>query len=125
MSDATSVASARRIDVEPVRALVDERLAVRLSGFEPGQQVTVRARMTPTVLTIAAELDGQVVATTEVERLWASPDLTRTEVRDDGMIGAFYQPGGPGPHPAILLLGGSGGGLAGTDIRGALLASHG
>jgi dienelactone hydrolase len=51
--------------------------------------------------------------------------VTRTEVRDQGMIGAFYQPAGPGPHPAILLLGGSGGGLAGTDVRGALLASHG
>src|SRR3954462_137829 len=188
MPDAAPVASARQIDVEPSRALVDERIAIRLSGFEPGQPVTVRARMpddqgriwessatfaanidgtvdvgaqpplagsydsadamgliwsmravdgdalsrgfsktttTPTPLTLTAEVDGQAVATAEIERLWASPDVTRTEVRDQGMIGAFYQPGTSGPHPTILLLGGSGGGLAGTDVRGALLASHG
>src|SRR4051794_29450501 len=188
MPDTAPVASARRIDVEPSRALVDERLSIRLSGFEPGQRATVRARMpddqgrvwessatfaadaggtvdvgaqpplsgsydsadamgliwsmravdgdalsrgfsktsqTPTVLTITAEIDGQGVSSAEIERLWASPDVTRTEVRDQGMIGAFYQPAGPGPHPTILLLGGSGGGLAGTDVRGALLASHG
>ena len=188
MPDSTSVAAARRVEVEPAQALVDERIAVRLAGFDPGQSVTVRAqmtddsgrawearakfvaaadgnvdvdaqaplagsydsadamgliwsmravdgdetsrgfvkvRLTPTVVTLTAEVDGAVVATAEVERLWAAPGVTRTEIRDQGMIGAFYTPPGPGPHPTILLLGGSGGGLVGTDIRGALLASRG
>src|SRR5215471_1052993 len=45
MPDPAPVASARRIAVAPARVLLDERFSVRLSGFEPGSQVTVRARM--------------------------------------------------------------------------------
>src|SRR4051794_13813204 len=67
MPDAAPVAAARRIDVEPARALVDERISVRLSGFEPGSQVTVRAR-TPddqgrtweSSATFVADQDGAV-----------------------------------------------------------------
>src|SRR3954469_25643779 len=67
MPDAAPVASARRIVVEPTRVLVDERISVRLDGFEPGQTVTLRARMNDdqaraweSSATFAADADGSV-----------------------------------------------------------------
>lgn len=35
-----------QIDIEPLRALVDEPVLIRLAGFEARQQVTLRAQMT-------------------------------------------------------------------------------
>ena len=34
------------IQVDPSRSMVDERLGIRLTGFEPGQHVTLRASQT-------------------------------------------------------------------------------
>jgi dienelactone hydrolase len=49
--------------------------------------------------------------------------VTRTEVRDDGLYATFFTPAGDGPHPAIMLLSGSGGGL--SEPQAALYASRG
>jgi dienelactone hydrolase len=38
-------------------------------------------------------------------------DLIETPVNDDGLVGVFVTPAGPGPHPALLTFGGSEGGL--------------
>ena len=54
---------------------------------------------------------------------FAPPDVTRREVREDGLVGTLFSPPGPGPHPAVMVLYGSGGGI--NEPRAALLASHG
>lgn len=46
---------------------------------------------------------------------------TGQRIAADGILANFYPASGPGPHPAILLLGGSEGGL-GEDIRAQALA---
>lgn len=62
-------------------------------------------------------LDGELV-----QRL-AADGVTRREVREDGLVGVLYLPPGPGPHPAVMILNGSGGGF--NEPRAALYASRG
>ncbi|CAM4016815.1 Palmitoyl-CoA hydrolase [Bordetella tumbae] len=57
-----------------------------------------------------------------VQRL-AADGVTRREVREDGLVGVLYLPPGPGPHPAVMILNGSGGGF--NEPRAALYASRG
>ncbi|XAH25394.1 acyl-CoA thioesterase/bile acid-CoA:amino acid N-acyltransferase family protein [Xylophilus sp. GW821-FHT01B05] len=57
-----------------------------------------------------------------VQRL-AAAGVTRREVREEGLVGTLFLPSGPGPHPAVLVLNGSGGGI--NEPRAALYASHG
>ena len=57
-----------------------------------------------------------------VQRL-ALEGVTRREVRDFGLVGTLFMPAGPGPHPAVMVLNGSGGGI--NEPRAALYASHG
>jgi dienelactone hydrolase len=77
----------------------------------------------PLQVTLTAEVDGQTVASAELERRLVAPDVTRTEVREDGLVGTLFVPPGAGPHPAIVVLGGSEGGL--DESTAALLASRG
>ena len=57
-----------------------------------------------------------------VQRL-TGDGVTRREVREEGLVGTLFLPAGAGPHPAILVLNGSGGGI--NEPRAALYASHG
>ena len=72
-------------------------------------QVTVRAP--------GVALEGELV-----QRL-AADGVTRREIREDGLVGVLYTPAGPGPHPAVMILNGSGGGI--NEPRAALYASRG
>jgi fermentation-respiration switch protein FrsA (DUF1100 family) len=71
---------------------------------------------------ISASADGESAQATLVQRL-AAQGVTRREVREEGLVGTLYLPPGPGPHPAVLILNGSGGGI--NEPRAALYASHG
>jgi len=57
-----------------------------------------------------------------IQRLCAD-GVTRQEVREQGLVGTLFLPAGPGPHPAVMILNGSGGGI--NEPRAALYASHG
>src|SRR4030095_5806017 len=48
-----------------------------------------------------------------------------THFRDDGLVGTLFAPAGDDRRPAVLAVGGSGGGLSFADTIAALLASHG
>ena len=56
------------------------------------------------------------------QRLIAS-GVQRREMREDGCVGTLFVPATPGPHPVVLVLNGSGGGI--NEPRGALYASRG
>jgi len=49
--------------------------------------------------------------------------VTRREIREQGLVGTLFTPAGPGPHPVVVVLNGSSGGI--NEARGALYASHG
>ncbi len=70
-----------------------------------------------------AEGAGVEVARTEISRHWFGPGVRRSPVRERGLVGVLYEPDGPGPHPALVVLGGSGGGL--NEPFACMLASRG
>ncbi|SAL02823.1 acyl-CoA thioesterase/BAAT N-terminal domain-containing protein [Caballeronia ptereochthonis] len=66
---------------------------------------------------------GQVLAATELTQRLMAPGVQRREMRADGSVGTLFLPAAPGPHPVVLVLNGSGGGI--NEPRGALYASRG
>jgi dienelactone hydrolase len=178
----------RRIEIHvgPARSMVDEPLGVRLTGLEPGQQVTLRASQTddlrrtwrahatfvadsngevdvaahtplcgtyteadamgliwsmqlaadepnqapfsrneptPVPIEFVAEVDRAPAARTTAERRYVADGVERRPVREDGLVGTLFVPPGAGPHPVVITLSGSGGGL--SEAGAALYASHG
>ena len=81
------------------------------------------ANVSPLETEFAAEAAGEPAAAARVTRLFAGPGVTRTEVRDDGLVATLFRPAGRGPRPAIIVVPGSGGGV--PEGNAALLASHG
>ncbi|MBV6289298.1 acyl-CoA thioesterase/bile acid-CoA:amino acid N-acyltransferase family protein [Pseudomonas aegrilactucae] len=76
--------------------------------------------LAPLVTQIAVQGSGQVQV---LQQQLAAPGVTRREVREDGLVGTLFLPAGPGPHPAVIVLNGSGGGI--NEPRAALYASRG
>jgi dienelactone hydrolase len=109
--------------------------AVALAGF---------AEPDPTALLWAAEPDGEpdpatakgedargaltilegerTVAVHEFTRVFRDRGVTCTELTGP-LVGVLYLPAGPGPHPAVMTVSGSGGGI--TRDEAAMLASRG
>ena len=79
--------------------------------------------MQPLVTTLAAETADGARTAAELLQRFAAPDVTRREIREEGLVGTLFTPAGPGPHPVVVVLNGSGGGI--NEPRGALYASHG
>jgi hypothetical protein len=65
-------------------------------------------------VTLTAETGGRIKASSLVERLIRSPEskLVRESIRADGLVATLFYPAEGGPHPALVNLGGSGGGLS-------------
>ncbi|ETF02823.1 palmitoyl-CoA hydrolase [Advenella kashmirensis W13003] len=76
----------------------------------------------PLVTTISALTSTQTLTATLTQHLMAD-GVQRIEVREDGLVGTLFLPATPGPHPAVMILNGSGGGI--NEPRGALYASRG
>ena len=76
----------------------------------------------PLVTQITVTGEGVSLAGEIVQRL-AAEGVMRRDVREDGLVGVLYLPPGPGPHPAVMILNGSGGGF--NEPRAALYASRG
>lgn len=75
---------------------------------------------------LEALADDRVLASHTLERYsYRANEVEKTVVHADGLVGELYRPTTPGPHPAVLVLGGSGGGLHPQVDAAALLASHG
>lgn len=70
----------------------------------------------------ARRADGSLLQGQLVQRL-AAEGVTRREIREQGLVGTLFMPPGSGPHPAVVVLNGSGGGI--NEPRAALYASHG
>jgi len=77
----------------------------------------------PWAMTLTATVAGTTVASVTLDRRFVDSAVTRTPVRDNGLVGTLFLPEGPGPHPGVLSWGGSSGGY--SETQAALLASHG
>ncbi len=77
------------------------------------------------LVSVSAETTAGEVATAEIRWHFQAPaaDLLRVPVEQDGLYGVMYRPAGAGPHPGLILLGGSGGGI--EEWWAQAMASHG
>lgn len=83
------------------------------------------AEITGFPLKLEALANQKVLAQVTLTRYLQAPGVTKTEVTADGLVGEMYTPATPGPHPAIVVIGGSEGGLYPQVNEAALFASHG
>ncbi len=75
------------------------------------------------LVTITAEVENEQIGTTYVNRIRLQQGVNDKWVDEDGLVGRFFFPDDEKPHPTVIILGGSGGGM---DIgKATLLASHG
>lgn len=80
--------------------------------------------MAPLVTALAAEtLLGDARAEASLTQHFAAPGVTRTDIREAGLVGTLFTPATSGPHPVVVVLNGSTGGI--NEARGALYASNG
>jgi dienelactone hydrolase len=92
---------------------------LNLAPFHPPDPWTV-------LLEVAPERGGAALATLRVTRLYAGQTLRTVDLHEPGLIGKLMIPARPDQNdriPAVVLLGGSEGGL--DEAGAALLASHG
>ena len=79
----------------------------------------------PIATRVTAEIEGEQIAALHFERLRIGADVRVREIRAGGLVATFFVPGESTPRPAIVVLGGSEGGIRLAEELAALLASHG
>lgn len=77
----------------------------------------------PLHVVLQLEIDGEVRESRRLVRRRIRPGVTRREVRERGLVGTLFLPQTEGHVGAVIVVGGSGGGL--SENGAALLASHG
>lgn len=82
-------------------------------------------RLAPGVVEITVEDSERVLARAEVRLRPAATDVAIREVRDPGLVGVFAQAATQTKQPAVIVLGGSEGGLFTARWAVPLLASYG
>lgn len=75
------------------------------------------------LVTVTAQVGGTTAATATVLRRAGAPGVVE-EPAGGGAVGVLHRPPGPGPHPGVIVLSGSEGGVPDYGT-GELLASHG
>jgi dienelactone hydrolase len=75
--------------------------------------------------TFTAEVDGRVIATRTIVRRGFADGVRVVPVRERGLVATALYPPGAGPHPAMIVLPGSQGGLPGPAGHAGGLASRG
>lgn len=76
----------------------------------------------PLATELTAMAAGASASATLLQRL-CREGVTRKPVCEQGLVGTLFLPAGAGPHPAVMVLNGSGGGI--NEARAALYASRG
>jgi len=77
----------------------------------------------PAELHVTAQAGAGPVVESSIQRARHPAGVTRTVIQAPGVVGVLFHPDLGGPHPGVMLLGGSEGGL--HEIDAALLAAHG
>ncbi|KAF1034517.1 MAG: hypothetical protein GAK35_04297 [Herbaspirillum frisingense] len=94
-----------------------------LRRLTPPVQPELSEGLAPLEVLLRATDDQGREATARLTLHFIAPGVARREIREEGLVGTLFTPAGPGPHPAVLVLAGSGGGL--HEQRAALYAAHG
>jgi dienelactone hydrolase len=95
---------------------------------QPGQaenRAAAQSFLAPVTMKFELEVAGKTVHSATLTRLYVASGVKAMEVRDSGLVAKLYEPEKGGPHPGILVLGGSEGGIRSAEAMAALLASRG
>ena len=84
----------------------------------------VRVAADPLTVTLTIETDGHVLWHA-IRRHFQAPDVVATDVAEDGLVGRLFTPPGGARGRAVLVVGGSSGGLSWSREVAALLAAQG
>lgn len=79
----------------------------------------------PLELILSASINNKTISQQTIHRKILAADVTVHNINEDGVVGRCFVPTGKGKRPAILICGGSSGGIATQEVTAALLASHG
>ena len=79
--------------------------------------------ITPVIITLTAEFGDEKIGPFYLTRTRLADGVERTFVMDNGLRGIYFAPQTPERVPALIVLGGSGGGI--DSSKAAMLASHG
>lgn len=90
--------------------------------FHRDVQQPLTTRLQAYAVADGAASEAAAATATLVQRLCGT-GVTRREVREAGLVGTLFLPAGAGPHPAVMIVNGSGGGI--NEPRAALYASRG
>jgi dienelactone hydrolase len=84
-----------------------------------------KSTVAPLEVELSVESGGETLARERIERHFLPPasGAGREPVDREGLFGVLFLPAGKGPHPALICLSGSGGGI--SEPRASLLASRG
>jgi len=87
--------------------------------------LSIQCAADPMIITLAAEGQPAEQITHSIRRRYYNDSVTARKVREAGLVGSLFEPKAVGPRPAVLVVGGSGGGVRWSEEMAALLASHG
>jgi len=94
------------------------------SGERVGSSTAPQLAPAPMRCLVRTETSGRS-SDVVLQREWVAPGTTLSPVSQPGVPGLFARPAGPGPFPAVVAFGGSGGGFGPAAAWAPMLASHG
>jgi dienelactone hydrolase len=92
----------------------------------PGEKMTNKptsGASTEVDIHVTATVNDKILAAAILRRIWLAPGVEQIPVHDNGLRGTLFLPSGKTPHPGVIVLGGSEGGM--PEIDAAYLASKG
>jgi dienelactone hydrolase len=98
--------------------------SMNVSGADYNRTRFAFKRFEPIKFKFILEIEGKTIATTEITRSFIKPNIKVSDVRENGLVGTLFTPADKKDLPAVLVLGGSEGGLSSEDVA-AMLANHG
>ncbi len=76
-------------------------------------------------IVVSVSSSGETLVSATLNRYWTPPKVFPIPVTDNGLNGVFVTPASSGPHPALILFGGSEGGLSSGALDAEYYASLG
>ena len=113
----------RDVFPQPVMAPLVTTIVAQAGAGASAASSSQHAAIAASAATASPSVSVSPVSSVSFVQRLAAEGITRHDVREDGLIGTLYLPPGDGPHPAVMILNGSGGGI--NEPRAALYASHG
>lgn len=130
LSEATFMATGEEVDLSresPISGSYGGADAMGLFWSRaPTDSANVDVATDPMTVTFSATIEG--AGSSALHRLCRSfraSTVRQLDAREDGLVAKLFEPENPGPHPAVLVVGGSGGAFQWSGEMAALLASRG